>query len=353
MKLFTVGPVEKFPSTMKVAGSKEPYFRNQEFSALMLDNEQHLKRLLHADATARVIFLTCSGSGALEASVLNAFDHHDRVLVINEGTFGQRFCDICQTLGVPYQAITIADLATVDATGFTGLLVNMHETSTGKLYPMPQIAQFCQKHGLKLVVDAISSFLAAPIDFAAWGVDILIISSQKALALSCGMAACVLSARMQQKLKPVRSLYFNFADYLKNMQRGQTPFTPAVNIMYELNDRIKQLNLQDELDRVAHLAQTFRRLIKCQVPDYPLCNALTPIYVPHARQVYQTLKDQYGFEVTPCGGANADTMLRIGHIGNVSLADTEKLARCINELVWRHYQQPNFVDYQIMLPPDS
>ena len=337
MKLFTVGPVEKFASTLAVAGQKEPYFRNQEFSALMLDNEKHLKRLLHANQAARAIFLTCSGSGAMEASVLNAFNQNDRVLVINQGTFGQRFCDLCQTLGIPHQAITIDELDQIDASGFTGLFVNMHETSTGRLYPMEKIAQFCQQHHLIFVVDAISSFLAEPTNFDQLGIDIIIISSQKALALSCGMACCVLSEKMQQNLKPCASLYFNFQAYLKNMERGQTPFTPAVNIMRELNDRIKNLDLAVEIKRVANLAQTFRRLINCQIPAYPLCNALTPIYVPNAKQVYQTLKEQYGFEVTPCGGANADTMLRIGHIGNVTVADTEKLARCINELLWPDY----------------
>lgn len=333
MKLFTVGPVEKFKTTLKISSQNEPYFRNDQFSNLMLDNEKHIKRLLNANESAKVVFLCCSGTGAMEASVINAFDKTYRLLIINGGSFGQRFCEICDVNEIHYYSIKIDELENFDASNFSALLVNMHETSTGELYPMDKISDFCKKYNLKLVVDAISSFLADEIDFKKLGIDIILLSSQKALALRCGMACVVLSERMVNALKPCRSYYFNFKDYLINQTRGQTPFTPAVGILFELNNRIKNLDLHDELKRVKNLATLFRKNIRCEIPKYPLSNALTPIYVSDAKKMYERLKDQYGFEVTPSGGKMADKLLRIGHLGDLCENDILDLARYINEIL--------------------
>jgi aspartate aminotransferase-like enzyme len=331
MKLFTVGPVQKFESTLEVSKVQEPYFRNEEFSKLMLENEAHIKRLVGADSDARVCFLACSGSGAMECAVLNAFDTNDKVLVVNGGSFGKRFCDILQRYEIPHIAIKYQDMEKFDAKGYTGFCVNVHETSTGELYDYKKIGEFCKKNKLRLVVDIISTFLADEFDFEKSGADFAVLSSQKALALNCGMSAVVIRGGVS--FKKVKSLYFDLNEYLKSGVRGQTPFTCTVAILYQLHDRIKNLKQSGEIKRCAELAKLFRKEIKCEIPKYTLSNALTPIYVNNAMALYKKLKEIYGFEVTPCGGEMAEKMLRVGHLGNLTTKDIADVARAINECI--------------------
>lgn len=99
MKVFTVGPVAMYPHTLEVAARPLPYFRTPEFSAMMLDSEQMLRRLLDAPADSYMVFLTASGTAAMEATVLNCLTEEDRVLLIDGGTFGHRFAEICKLHG--------------------------------------------------------------------------------------------------------------------------------------------------------------------------------------------------------------------------------------------------------------
>ncbi|MCQ2071009.1 MAG: alanine--glyoxylate aminotransferase family protein, partial [archaeon] len=79
-KMFTVGPVSMYPSTLRIRGEQIPYFRTKDFSEIMLDSEERFKRLVRADPSSKVVFLTSSGTGAMEASVINFFDRNDRLL---------------------------------------------------------------------------------------------------------------------------------------------------------------------------------------------------------------------------------------------------------------------------------
>ena len=93
-KLFTIGPTQMYPSTLEVRGHVVPYFRTGEFGEMMLESARILKRLQGAEEDSEVIVLTASGSAAMEATAMNCFDEHDKLLVICGGTFGERFVRI-------------------------------------------------------------------------------------------------------------------------------------------------------------------------------------------------------------------------------------------------------------------
>ena len=171
VKLFTVGPAQMYPHTLEVRNRVVPYFRTPEFSALMRENREMMLALTDADDDAEVIFLTASGSGAMEAAVMNSFDEKDRLLIISGGTFGERFEKICEIHHIPFdalrlgqdEALTASRLDAYDAKDYTGLLVNLHETYTGQLYDIGMIHDFCSRNDLYLIVDAISTFCATSI----------------------------------------------------------------------------------------------------------------------------------------------------------------------------------------------
>ena len=102
---FTVGPVTMDESVRAQGAEQIPYFRTPEFSSIMLENEMWMKQFSHAESDARAVFLTGSGTAAMEAAVMHAFTPKDKVLVINGGSFGQRFAELCAIHGVPYTEI--------------------------------------------------------------------------------------------------------------------------------------------------------------------------------------------------------------------------------------------------------
>ena len=351
---FTVGPVQSSQEVRAIGAENVPYFRTPEFSAVMLENEALMQRFANAPEGARTVFITGSGTASMEAAVMNVFTSDDKVLLVNGGSFGQRFHELCEIHGIPFEeirletgkALTRDHLAPYENRGFTGFLVNIHETSTGVRYDPELIGDFCRRNGLFLVVDAISSFLADDFQMAAWGVDVMITGSQKALACPPGISVMVLSPKAVERIEHnrVRSLYFDLKSALKNGERGQTPFTPAVGTLLQIHARLKAIEsmggVAKETEKIAALAADFR----ARIQDLPLTvcsesmsNAVTPLMTRNcsAYDVFTVLKDEYGIWVCPNGGEMKDQIFRVGHIGELTVEDNRVLVEALQDLVKR------------------
>lgn len=351
---FTVGPVQSSQEVRAIGAEHVPYFRTPEFSAVMLENEALMQRFAKAPAGARTVFITGSGTASMEAAVMNVFTPADKVLLVNGGSFGQRFHELCQIHRIPFEeirldtgkALTAEHLAVYENKGFTGFLVNIHETSTGVRYDAELIGDFCRRNGLVLVVDAISSFLADSFDMAAMGADVMITGSQKALACPPGISVMVLSKRAVERIEgnQVRCMYLDLKSALKNAERGQTPFTPAVGTLLQINARLKAIEAmggaEAETAKIAALAADFRGRIAdlpLKVCSESLSNAVTPLMTENcsAYDVFTVLKDEYGIWVCPNGGEFKDKIFRVGHIGDLTVEDNAVLSRALHDLVKR------------------
>lgn len=352
---FAVGPVMMNEEICALGAELVPYFRTPEFSSLMLENEQLLKELMGAPEDAKAVFLTGSGTAAMDAAVNNLFTKEDKLLIVNGGSFGHRFCEIAGAYGIPYTAIELASgqalkqehLAPYAKAGFTGLLINMGETSTGVLYDMELVGNFCRENGMILVVDAISAFLSDELNMAAIGADVVLTGSQKALAVPPGISMMVLSSRAVERVyanKPA-CYYLDLKSALKNQERGQTPFTPAVGILIQINARLRQIadeGIEAERSRIRAVAEDFRTRIR----NYPftivsesMSNTVTPLSPKNpavsAYRIFQILKDEYDIIVCPNGGAMAEKVFRVGHIGALTAADNDKLFAALDDLIAR------------------
>lgn len=348
-KLFTVGPAQMYKNTLDVRAHSVPYFRTSEFSEIMLDSCSLLKKFENAENEAEVIVLTASGSGAMEAVVMNCFDKRDKLLIICGGTFGERFVKICEIHDIPHEVIYLGEdeilsekhFQVFSGQDFSGLLVNINETYTGQLYNIEIIHKFCSENNLYLVVDAISSFLCDPYNAKKYSVDATIISSQKGLCLAPGLSMVTLSSRMIEKIQTVqpKSLYFDFKDYIANIKRGQTPFTPAVGVCFELNDMLHLIDKQGVENRIAEVKRRsdyFRQKIKnlpVKIPTFPLSNAITPVRFEKdiAKEFFEYLKNNKGMIVNPVGGELGKRSIRVAHIGDLSLSDYDILLEEIKE----------------------
>ena len=348
---FTVGPVMSCEEVRTIGAEQVPYFRTPEFSKIMFENENLMKKFAKADENARVVFLTGSGTAAMEAAVINVFDTKDKVLIVNGGSFGQRFVKICQIHQIPYTEIkleigkklTQEMLDQYDGKDYTGFLVNIHETSTGVHYDPIMISEFCKKNNMFLLVDAISSFLADEFDMEKLGVDLMLTGSQKALACPPGISVIVLSEHAVQRVyeKTPQCLYLDLKEALKNGERGQTPFTPAVGILRQIHARLLEIEkaggVEAETAKIASLAADFREKIKdmpFEIPSESMSNAVTPLHPLNvsAYKIFETLKDEYHIWVCPNGGDLAEKIFRVGHIGALTTDDNTSLVEALKDM---------------------
>lgn len=351
---FTVGPVMASAEICEMGSHQVPYFRTPEFSEVMNDSAQLVMEMAGAPEGSRCVFITGSGTASMEATVMNVLTPSDKAIVVNGGSFGERFDQLCTLHGIPHhtihlpfgQPLTSADLQPLAHQGFTALLVNMGETSTGVLYDMPMISRFCQDNGLLLIVDAISTFLADPFDMAALSADVMITGSQKALACPPGVSLIVLSPRALSRVEQseCRCMYLDLKSALANGLRGQTPFTPAVGILLQINRRLHEIQeaggVATEVARMQALAADFRS----KVSGMPFelftgspsnaVTALHPLHTP-AFSIFTTLKDEYNIWVCPNGGDLRDLVFRVGHLGALTPSDNSRLVEALEDMMKR------------------
>lgn len=348
---FTVGPVMSSDMVRAIGQEQVPYFRTSEFSELVLECERILTEFAGAPEGSRSLFITGSGTASMEATVMNVFSTNDKVLVVNGGSFGHRFVELCELHDIPHvsidlqlgQPLTAEHLAAYENQGFTGFLVNMHETSTGVLYDMPMISDFCKRNGLFLVVDAISAFLADPFNMQELDAQVMITGSQKALACPPGISIIVLSPKAVERVNNTKSrcMYFDLKDALKNGERGQTPFTPAVQTIRQIHARLKEIKanggVASEVARMTMLANDFRS----KIADLPfeifspsMSNAVTSLHPLNAsaHQIFLTMKDEYNIWICPNGGELKDRVFRVGHIGCLTPEDNTTLVNAFKDM---------------------
>lgn len=348
---FTVGPVMSDEIVLEIGAKQVPYFRIPEFSNLMFENEKLIKKFTYAPKDSRTVFITGSGTASMEATIMNVFDETDSVLIVNGGGFGNRFVELCQLHNIKYTEILIPlggtltkeTLDKYDAKDFTGFIVNVHETSIGLHYDLELISEFCHNNDLFLVVDAISSFLADPINIEKQGINVLITGSQKALACPPGISVIVLDKRAISRIDSIdcKCMYFNLKEALKNGERGQTPFTPAVGTLIQINARLKEIDenggVEAEIKRIANIASDFRLKIKdlpFEICSCDLSNAVTPLHPLTAKpsDIFNILKDEYGIWICPNGGDLKDILFRVGHIGALTTEDNNVLINALKDL---------------------
>ena len=343
---FTVGPVQSSDTVRAIGAEQVPYFRTAEFSETMLENESLIKKFAHTTEDSRVVFMTCSGSGGMETAIMNCLTKEDKALVVNGGSFGERFVELLSLHEIPFTEIKLEHgkalkpehLAEYEGKGYTSFLLQKHETSTGVHYDIDMVGDFCKRNDCFLIVDTISTFLCDPFDMAACGAGVMITGSQKALACAPGIAVMALASSALERIEKNKCCcqYLDLKLALKNMDRGQTPWTPAVGILRQINARLKEIDAMGgvtyEIEKTKRLANYFRnKIIEHNLPleivSESLSNAVTPLHptTASANEIFLKLKDEYGIWICPNGGSMKDTVFRVGHIGYLSEADYDKL----------------------------
>ena len=339
MKLFVFpGNIEE--DILAIGAKQLPYMRTDFFSQIVKESEAMLLKLIGCP-NGRAIIYTGSGTGAMDAIVTNYVSTKKKVLVIAGGSFGYRWRDLCTYYNTPYilyeiefgKDIDYLDLeATIAREKPDVLLCQHHETSSGQLFNMKKIGDLCRENKVSLVVDAISSFLADSFKMDEYGVDICVTSSQKGLNILPGLAIIALAPKLLNYDFAQRGFYFDFKENLKNLTRGQTPYSPATSLFLQMHERlirVTSLGVDQVIGQVAQKATFFRQL--CAKYKWPHLaetpsNCITGFFLyKNGDLLFKKLMEK-GFTIMPGGTPN---YFRVSHLGVQSNQDLEALAQAI------------------------
>lgn len=340
--LIAPGPTPVPPRVALAMAQPMIHHRTPQFSALFADAKNLLKELFRTEQD--VLMLASSGTGAMESAVTNLFSPGEKVLTVNGGKFGERWGKIASRFGVHNvqldvkwgQAVDPAAVAKIlDAQpDIRGVFLQASETSTAALHPVEEVAGITRKRDTMLIVDGITAVGVLDVPMDAWGIDVLLTGSQKALMLPPGLAIMGLSARAWERSKTAKipRFYFDLAKERECLAKDTTAWTPAISLIIGLREALLMMKeegweqvfaRQDRLARATRAAAAALGL-SLVAPSAP-APGLTAIYTPegiNSGKLVAYLRDAMG--VTFAGGQDQlkGRIVRIAHMGYMGTFDT-------------------------------
>ena len=354
--LRTPGPTPIPDDIVEAMGNPMINHRGPEFDELITKVTAQLKQVF---MTSNDLFiLTASGTGALEASLVNTLSPGDKVVAATAGSFGDRFIDMAEAFGAD---ITRLDFewgepidpdavrqALRDDPEVKAVMITHNETSTGVTHPLEEIARIAKQEFDKLLlVDAVSSLGCLPLPVDAWDCDLVGTASQKGFMIPPGLAFISVSERAweAQKTAIMPRFYFDLEEAKKTLERGQTPFTPNVAAMYGLSlglDKILDEGLEGVFGRHAAIGQHTRDRIRelgleLLVSDERYAsNTVTAVKMPEGidgRALMGRLRTEKNVVLAGGQGKLSSSIFRIGHLGHVTEDDIEEVIEALRELL--------------------
>jgi aspartate aminotransferase-like enzyme len=351
--LMAPGPTPVPAEVLAANGAEVLHHRGPDFRELMLRTLDRLRRVCRTEND--VLLFTASGSGAFESTAVNLLSPGERVLAVMAGEFGERWAKLGRAYGVDVQELRYewgetpqADdvRARLEETGAEVAFVVQSETSTGVVADVESIARACREAGATIVVDAVSSLGAVPLETDAWGLDVVVAGSQKALMTPPGLSVVTVSpaalARSERATLP--RFYFDWKRMRTSLETGSTPFTPAVTIVAALDVALGMLleeGLEEAFARHAALGRACREGAKAMglelfSPDEERSAVVTAILTPDgvdARELVVALRDRFGITVAGAHGELGSRMFRIGHIGYYDVLDITTALSAVEALL--------------------
>ncbi|HEY9812689.1 MAG TPA: alanine--glyoxylate aminotransferase family protein [Candidatus Sericytochromatia bacterium] len=344
LMLMIPGPTP-VPEQVLLAMAKHPIgHRSGEFSKIMAEVTENLKWLHQTQND--VLMLTVSGTGAMEAGIINFLSPGDRVLVGSNGKFGERWVEVCDAYSLNVDPVTAEWGKPLDPEQFRekleadtekqikAVIITHSETSTGVINDLETINRYVKAHGEALIiVDAVTSLGAANVPIDDWGLDVVGSGSQKGYMIPPGLGFVAVSPKAWEAYEKAKlpKYYLDLKPYRKNAAKNTTPFTPPVNLIIGLQAALQMMKaegLESIFARHQRQMNATREAMKALglplfAPDgagSPAITAVAPTTVD-AEQVRSVMKKR--FDIVLAGGQDhlKGKIFRIGHLGFVSDRD--------------------------------
>jgi aspartate aminotransferase-like enzyme len=358
--LLTPGPTPIPPAVLDVLARPPLHHRTPEFEAAFLELRTLLKRFF--GTSQEVIPLACTGTGAMEACLVNLFSPGDSVLVLDTGKFGERWGKLAAAFGL--QPIVLkgergapVSLLKVEENlkshpEVRALLFPASETSTGLKLPTQELAALARRYQILSVCDAITALGVFELPMDAWGLDAVITGSQKALMLPPGLAFVAFSERAWQAQAVARlpRFYFDLGRERKNVLKNQTAWSPATSLLLGARESLRIIleeSLEVRFQRHARWARATRAgvtrlglsVLASQSPSEAVTAALLPLPVEEGRKVPRRMAENHGCIVMGGQDELEGRIVRLSHFGHLEdsaiLHGIEALGNTLQELGMR------------------
>jgi aspartate aminotransferase-like enzyme len=338
------GPTPVPPEVLLAQGSPLVYHRGSGFGALMRDVTARLKEL-YRTSEADVLVMTSSGTGGLESAIQNLFSPGDEVLVPLAGFFSERWRNLASALGLTVRTVEQEWGQRVDPAlvaqalnehPVEAVLLTHSETSTGVIQPVEELARVANEAGAMVVVDVVSSLGAVPFEFDAWGIDVAVGGSQKALSATPGVAFVAIGERAWEAHRTATSprFYFDWSTYRRfaELPEPENPWTPAISVMQGLHAALG-LYFSDGVEAAHARHEMLSRAVKegAKALGLDLFGegldrnwTVTAIRAPEgidADTISDRIRADFGCVVAPGQGPLKGKVVRIGHFGYFSELD--------------------------------
>lgn len=342
--LMTPGPTPVPEKALLAQARGMIHHRGPEYGEIITSVVENLKYVFQ---TERDVFIfTSSGTGAMESAVVNLFSPGDKVIVASTGNFGDRWANIASAYGLnvvklEFEWGTRADIDTIrkaieENPDARGILCTHSETSTGAVNDVKAIAELTHGREMVVVVDAVSGLGACELRTDAWGLDVVVSGSQKALMAPPGLAFATVSEKAWKFVEQSRlpKFYFDYKKYRASIQKDppQSPFTPAISTMLALGETLKMIR-EEGLENIWHRHVIFGRAVRAAIkavglklfsPDDDSSAAVTAVWSPEGidpKQITTMMRVEYGITIAGGQGKVKGKIFRIGHCGYFQRSD--------------------------------
>lgn len=346
--MMVLGPTEIEKDILKLGAEPQVYMRTADYSARLQKIYENLQYVFQTKNP--VVFFASSGTGAMEAAVTNMLSKGDTVLYINAGSFGERWGKICRLHGVNTIEISVnfGDSVNPDDVkeeleknqNIKAVFATYDETSSGALNNIEAIGKIIKDYPNTIfIVDCVSALVVEPVLTDEWNLDVVISSSQKAMAIPPGLGFMSVSEKALKfaEKADLKCFYFDIFDHIANWKRNQTPFTPAVGIINQLEGRLKKIRnegLENYRKRYTKITEEIRIGLKKlgfeTLAKHP-ANCVTGVYTDKydASEIVRIMREKHHIEIAPSGGELRTKLFRVGNFGNIKEKDVKHFLKAM------------------------
>jgi len=364
-RLFTPGPTPLLPAAQFAMAAADIHHRTPEFRALYTRVLAQLKEFV--GTTNDVILLSSSGTGAMEAAVSNLTSPGDRVLVLSAGKFGERWSALAKAFGCevdlvskPYGAtFDLAEIKAALKPETRAIFLQANETSTGTTHDVQGIAKLLHdsKSETLLIVDGITGLGTSTLDMEAWGIDVLIGGSQKAVMIPPGLSYLAISQRAWDRMEATHNprYYFDLRKERKNAKNGESAYTPAVALIAALGAAFDWIAAQgdgslvegrkkliDNAETIAAMTRAALEAMHFKMFTNSPGSAATAVLAPEGVDsglIVKELKSRFAAIITDGQGEMKGQIFRIAHLGFFDYMDTIALIGALEQVVVKSLPQ--------------
>jgi aspartate aminotransferase-like enzyme len=335
------GPTALPPSVREAGGRQMINHRGPEFAAMLARILEGMKPFF--GTTSDVAMLTCAGSGGLEAAIVNTLSPGDRVLAVSIGAFGDRFAKIASIYGAAVTKIEVewGEAAAPEAVrsaltadpGYRAVLLTHNETSTGVMNPIGVLADAIREASPEslILVDSVSGLGAVPFEMDAWGVDVVVTGSQKAWMSAPGLAMIAASSRgwAATETATMPRFYLDIRVHRESAAVGQTPFTPAIAVVYQVDEGLRLMQAEGKEgvfarhEACAAASRAGLRALGFELlaDDLVASKTVTAAKLPdgHEWKPFNAAIKAHGVVLAGGQGKLTGKIFRLGHLGSVTV----------------------------------